>query len=143
MKTVDGKRAAAVEILLGNATIRDKILREEFEEIKGIMEKSEGLGMQTFDSALFKLFQAGRIDEEEAIRNADSANNLRLKIKLAGGGTADSDDSVLSLDSTTESASAPEIKSAALDRVVSASSAATASMSVSSEETQLPDFNSL
>ena len=143
VKTVDGKRAAAVEILLGNATIRDKILREEFEEIKGIMEKSEGLGMQTFDAALFKLFQAGRIDEEEAIRNADSANNLRLKIKLAGGGTADSDGSVLSLDSTTESASAPEIKSAALDRVVSASSAATASISVSSEETQLPDFNSL
>ena len=90
VKTVDGKRAAAVEVLLGNATIQDKILKEEFHEIKPIMEKSEGLGMQTFDSALFKLYRAGRIDLDEAIRNADSANNLRLKIKLAEGNGAGS-----------------------------------------------------
>lgn len=89
VKTVDGKRAAAVEILLGNATIQDKILKEEFDEIKAIMDKSEGIGMQTFDSALFKLYREGRIDLEEAIRNADSANNLRLRIKLAEGGAAD------------------------------------------------------
>ena len=83
VKTTDGKRAAAVEILLGTATIQDKILKDELHEIKEIMAKSEGLGMQTFDSALFKLYQAGRIDLDEAVRNADSANNLRLRIKLA------------------------------------------------------------
>jgi len=83
VKTVDGKRAAAVEILLGTATIQDKILKDELHEIKEIMEKSEGLGMQTFDSALFKLYREGKIDLDEAVRNADSANNLRLKIKLA------------------------------------------------------------
>ena len=83
VKTVDGKRAAAVEILLGTATIQDKILKDELHEIKEIMEKSESLGMQTFDSALFKLYREGKIDLDEAVRNADSANNLRLKIKLA------------------------------------------------------------
>lgn len=100
VKTVDGKRAAAVEILLGNATIQDKILKEEFEDIKGIMEKSETLGMQTFDSALFKLYKQGRIDLDEAIRNADSANNLRLKIKLEGGDVGGESMSGLSLDNT-------------------------------------------
>jgi twitching motility protein PilU len=83
VKTVDGGRAAAVEILLGTATIQDKILKDELHEIKVIMEKSENLGMQTFDSALFKLYRSGKIDLDEAVRNADSANNLRLKIKLA------------------------------------------------------------
>ncbi|CAA0119330.1 Twitching mobility protein [BD1-7 clade bacterium] len=86
VKTTDGKRAAAVEILLGNATIQDKILKEEFDEIKAIMEKSEGAGMQTFDSALFRLYKERRIDFDEAIKNSDAPNNLRLKIKLAGGG---------------------------------------------------------
>lgn len=83
VKTVDGKRAAAVEVLLGNATIQDKILRNELHAIKDIMEKSEGIGMQTFDSALLKLYKAGRIDAEEAIKNSDAPNNLRLKIKLS------------------------------------------------------------
>jgi len=50
------------------------------------MEKSENLGMKTFDKALFDLFQEGKISEEEALKNADSANNLRLRIKLAGDG---------------------------------------------------------
>lgn len=80
--TVEGKRCAAVEILRGTQTIRDIILRGELESIKEIMEKSENLGMQTFDSALFKLFKEGRISQEEALKNADSANNLRLRIKL-------------------------------------------------------------
>lgn len=84
VKTVDEKRAAAVEILLGTATIKDKILKGELHEIKEIMEKSENLGMQTFDSALFKLHKEGKISLEEAVKNADSANNLRLKIKLDG-----------------------------------------------------------
>lgn len=82
VKTVDDKRAAAVEVLLGNGTVKEKILKGELQEIKEIMEKSEGLGMQTFDSALFKIYKEGRITIEEAIKNADSANNLRLKIKL-------------------------------------------------------------
>lgn len=81
--SLDGKRVAAVEVLLGTATIKEKILKGELEEIKGIMEKSENLGMQTFDTALFKLYKEGKISLEEAIRNADSANNLRLKIKLS------------------------------------------------------------
>jgi len=81
--TVDGKRVAAVEILLGTATIQKKILDGAMEEIKEIMEKSENLGMQTFDSAIFKLYKEGKISLDDAIRNADSANNLRLKIKLS------------------------------------------------------------
>lgn len=81
--TVDGKRTAAIEILLGTPTVRELILRGEIEGIKEIMEKSQNLGMQTFDTALFKLYQAGLITLEEAVKNADSANNLRLKIKLA------------------------------------------------------------
>ncbi|GAB3113078.1 PilT/PilU family type 4a pilus ATPase [Aestuariicella hydrocarbonica] len=80
--TVDGKRCAAVEILLGNQTINELILKGEFHSIKEMMEKSENLGMQTFDAALFKLYAEGRISYDEAIRNADSANNLRLRIKL-------------------------------------------------------------
>lgn len=81
--TVDGKRCAAVEVLLGSPTIQELILRGELESIKEIMEKSEGIGMQTFDTALFYLYQEGRITLEEALKNADSANNLRLRIKLA------------------------------------------------------------
>ena len=81
--TVDGKRCAAVEIMLGTKTIEELILRGEFENIKEIMEKSENLGMQTFDGALFKLYREGRISLDEAIKNADSANNLRLRIKLS------------------------------------------------------------
>ena len=81
--TVDKKRCAAVEILLGTKTIQELILKSRLEDIKEIMEKSENLGMQTFDAALFKLFKEGRISLEEAISNADSANNLRLRIKLS------------------------------------------------------------
>ncbi|CAH0277721.1 Twitching mobility protein [Pseudomonas sp. Bi70] len=82
VKTVDGKRRAAVEVLLGTPTIRDLIKRNEFSEIKEIMEKSKNLGMQTFDQALIDLVNEGAIDEEEAVKNADSANNVRLKLKL-------------------------------------------------------------
>ncbi len=80
--TVDGARCAAVEILLGTQTIQEMILRGEFETIKEIMEKSENLGMQTFDAALYNLYKQGRITLDEALKNADSANNLRLRIKL-------------------------------------------------------------
>lgn len=83
--TVDGKRCAAVEVLLGTKTIQELILKNRLTEIKTIMEKSENLGMQTFDGALFKLYQAGRISLDEAVANADSPNNLRLRIKLGNG----------------------------------------------------------
>jgi twitching motility protein PilU len=83
--TVDGKRCAAVEVLTGTPTVADQILKGEFENIKATMEKSASAGMQTFDSALLSLYQEGRISLDEALKNADSANNLRLKIKLAAG----------------------------------------------------------
>lgn len=84
--TVDKKRCAAIEILLGTPTISELILRGELDSIKEIMEKSANIGMQTFDLALFNLWKEGKISEEEALKNADSANNLRLKIKLHGQG---------------------------------------------------------
>lgn len=85
MPTTEGKRCAAVEVLLGTKTIQELILHGRLEDIKEIMEKSENLGMQTIDSALFKLVDEGRIGLEDALANADSENNLRLRIKLANG----------------------------------------------------------
>ncbi|WP_205894964.1 PilT/PilU family type 4a pilus ATPase [Metapseudomonas otitidis] len=88
VRTSDGKRRAAVEVLLGTSTISDLIKRGDFSSIKEIMEKSKALGMQTFDQALFDLVVEGAISEDEAIKNADSANNLRLKLKLYRDGPA-------------------------------------------------------
>ena len=83
VRTVDGKgRKAAIEILLNTPTISERIFKGEFHDIKGIMAKSKELGMRTFDMALFDLYDEGHIAYEEAIRNADSANELRLNIKL-------------------------------------------------------------
>jgi len=81
--TVDGKRAAAIEILLGTPRICDLIKKGKVEEVKEVMEKSENQGMKTFDGALFELFKTGIITHEEALRNADSKNNLRLRIQLS------------------------------------------------------------
>ncbi len=90
--TVTGKRCAAIEILLGTPMIADLILKGDVDGIKEVMQKSENIGMKTFDSALFELYQEGLINEEEALRNADSVNNVRLKIKFAKeGGENDSD----------------------------------------------------
>ncbi|MBI2379140.1 MAG: PilT/PilU family type 4a pilus ATPase [Gammaproteobacteria bacterium] len=86
--TVDGKRSAAIEILLGTPLVCDMIKRGEVGAIKEVMEKSENLGMQTFDMALFKLYRQGKVSMDEALRNADSRNNLALKIKLAEGSGA-------------------------------------------------------
>jgi len=80
--SMDGKRVAAVEVLLGTPTIAELILRGEFENIKEVMQKSENLGMQTFDGALYYLHKQGKINLDEGLRNADSANNLRLRVKL-------------------------------------------------------------
>lgn len=81
--TLDGKRCAAIEIMLGTPTIAELILRGKFEGIKEIMEKSTNIGMQTFDQAVIKLYNQGQISKEEALKHADSANNVRLQIKLA------------------------------------------------------------
>ena len=75
-------RAAAIEILLNSPLISDLIHKGEMHEIKNIMSKSRELGMQTFDQALFDLFERGDISYEDALRQADSQNELRLKIKL-------------------------------------------------------------
>ncbi|MHC8343945.1 PilT/PilU family type 4a pilus ATPase [Pseudomonas sp. RT6P73] len=82
VRTVDGQRRAAVEVMLGTPTIGDLIRSNEFADLKGIMEKSLELGMQTFDGALYALVVEGAINEEEALKHADSVNNLRLRIKL-------------------------------------------------------------
>lgn len=79
--TVDGGRAAAIEILTGSPRIKDLIKSARVTEIKEAMENSETYGMQTFDMALLGLFKEGRISEEEALKNADSPNNLRLKLR--------------------------------------------------------------
>jgi len=81
--TEDGHgRIAAVEILLNTPLISDLIFKGEVGEIKEIMKKSRNLGMQTFDQALYDLFEGNAISFEDALRNADSANDLRLQIKL-------------------------------------------------------------
>lgn len=98
--TVDGKRAAAIEVLLGTPRVSDLIKQGKVDEIKEVMAKSENQGMKTFDSALFDLYREGRISLEEALKNADSRNNLRLKIQLAEGKTpseGEEDESGLSL----------------------------------------------
>jgi twitching motility protein PilU len=82
VKTTDGKRRAAVEVMLGTSTVRDLIHRNELSELKGIMEKSTHVGMQTFDNALYELAVQGVISEDEALKNADSLNNVRLRLKL-------------------------------------------------------------
>lgn len=83
--TVDGKRAAAIEILIGTPRVADLIKGGKVMELKEVMEKSEQQGMKTFDSALFDLYKSGKISYEEALKNADSKNNLRLKIQLSEG----------------------------------------------------------
>lgn len=81
----DGKgRVAAVEIMLNSPLISDLIFKGEVHEIKHIMSKSRELGMQTFDQHLFELYETGQISYEDALRNADSVNELRLMIKLQG-----------------------------------------------------------
>ncbi|RCX11915.1 PilT/PilU family type 4a pilus ATPase [Extensimonas vulgaris] len=79
----DGRgRVAAVEVMLNTPLIADLIFRGEVVELKEIMKKSRNLGMQTFDQALFDAFEGGLINYEDALRNADSVNDLRLQIKL-------------------------------------------------------------
>jgi twitching motility protein PilU len=88
----EGKgRAAAIEVLLNSPLISDLIFKGEIHGIKEIMKKSRELGMQTFDQALFDLYEAGRISFEDALRFADSTNEVRLNIKLHGKESKDKD----------------------------------------------------
>ena len=88
----EGKgRVAAIEILLNSPLIQDLIFKGEVHEIKDVMKRSREIGMQTFDQALFDLFEADMISYEDALRNADSLNDLRLKIKLEGKNAKEKD----------------------------------------------------
>lgn len=81
----EGKgRVAAVEIMLNSPLISDLVFKGDVHEIKEIMSRSRELGMQTFDQSLFDLYEAGQISYEDALRNADSVNDLRLRVKLHG-----------------------------------------------------------
>ncbi|PJK02938.1 type IV pili twitching motility protein PilT [Lysobacteraceae bacterium NML75-0749] len=85
----DGKgRRVAIEILLGTPLVQDYIRDGEIHKLKEVMKDSTQLGMKTFDQSLFELYQAGEISYEDALRYADSQNEVRLKIKLAQGGDA-------------------------------------------------------
>ncbi len=85
VKTADGGRCAAIEIMINTPLIADLIAKGDISGMKPIMAKSRELGMQTFDQALLDLYQSGKISYDEALKNADSRNELRLQIKLASG----------------------------------------------------------
>ena len=88
----EGKgRTAAVEVLLNSPLVADLVFKGEVLEIKEVMKKSREMGMQTFDQALFDLYEAGAITYEDCLRNADSINDLRLQIKLFGAESKDRD----------------------------------------------------
>ena len=88
----EGKgRVAAIEILLNSPLISDLIFKGDVHEMKEVMKKSRESGMQTFDQALFDLYEAGHITYEDGLRNADSVNDLRLQIKLHGSDSKDRD----------------------------------------------------
>lgn len=103
-----GGRCAAIEILLNSPLVADLILKGETGMIKEAMAKSAELGMQTFDQALFSLCEEGRITEEDALRNADSLNELRLRFKLHGKNAGVKKDSVNKLDSLSLHEDTPE-----------------------------------
>ena len=84
-------RAAAIEVMINSPYISDLIFKGDVHEIKTVMSRSREMGMQTFDQALFDLYEGGEISYEDALRNADSINDLRLKIKLEGKGAKDAD----------------------------------------------------
>jgi twitching motility protein PilU len=103
-----GGRCAAIEILLNSPLVADLILKGETGMIKEAMAKSAELGMQTFDQALFSLCEEGRITEEDALRNADSLNELRLRFKLHGKNAGIKKDNANKLDSLSLHEDTPE-----------------------------------
>ena len=87
--TPDGKaRRVAMEVMLGTPLVQDYIRQGEIHKLKEVMKESGNLGMMTFDQSLVQLYHAGEISYEDALRHADSANEVRLRIKLAQGGDA-------------------------------------------------------
>lgn len=94
---VDGKRVPAMEILISSPRIADLIQKGEIELVRSALEKSPVEGTVTFDRYLFQLYMAGKISREEALRNAESANNLALLIRLQGGRKAMQDEEGMSL----------------------------------------------
>lgn len=84
--TIDNKRAAAIEVLLNTPRVADLIKQGKVDDVKEVMTKSEAQGMQTFDTALYRLYKEEKISLDEALKNADSKNNLRLRIQLEEGG---------------------------------------------------------
>jgi twitching motility protein PilU len=89
IKTLDGGRVAAIEILINTPLISDLISKGDVSGVKEVMTRSRELGLQTLDQAVFDLYKAGRISYDEALRNADSVNEVRLKIKLDKDGNGD------------------------------------------------------
>ncbi|HQC79171.1 MAG TPA: PilT/PilU family type 4a pilus ATPase [Accumulibacter sp.] len=84
-------RVAAIEVMLNSPLISDLIFKGQVQEIKDVMKRSREIGMQTFDQALFDLHESGRVTYQDALRNADSLNDLRLQIKLNSKEAADRD----------------------------------------------------
>ncbi|OQW91355.1 MAG: type IV pili twitching motility protein PilT [Beggiatoa sp. IS2] len=102
VKTISGGRAAVIEILLNSPLVQELIAKGDVGGIKPVMAKSRELGMQTFDQHLFDLQQADLISFEEAIGNADSPNELRLRIKLEGKNAGGNEDTGLSFEEKKE-----------------------------------------
>jgi twitching motility protein PilU len=101
--TVDGQgRRAAIEVLINTPLMADLILKGEIHEIKNLMKKSGEHDMKTFDQALYELFKEGAITEEEALRNADSPNEVRMLIKLGDGEGEGSASELGSMDNISE-----------------------------------------
>lgn len=114
--TVDGKRCAAIEIPLGTPHAADLIAKGAVHELKELMEKSGKQGMQTFDMALYELYREGKITMEEALKNADAKNNLRLRFSLADNPAAQKKKAETKRAEAKEAASkapAPEAKASA------------------------------
>ncbi len=86
--TIDGKRIVAFEILLDSPRVKDLIFKGEISSLKEAIEKGSSIGMKTFDDSLYDLYKNGKISFETALKNADSENNLRLKIKLEEDSTS-------------------------------------------------------
>lgn len=89
VKKAKAGRAAIVDLMINTSAVQDLVMKGELMAIKELMQRAQTDGMQTFDQDLFQLYSAGAIDYEEALRQADSANDLRLRIQLdeEGGST--------------------------------------------------------
>jgi twitching motility protein PilU len=92
IKSTDGQRVPAVEIMLLSTFVAELIQKGDIHAVKEAMEQGTERGMQTFDQALYKLYKEGKISLENALGNADSRNNLSLRIRLDESGNIDTDD---------------------------------------------------